>query len=120
MATLKQLAALKKARAARKKNLAKKPTARKAPAKKRTVKPRAKAKRNPVSQYVVTVSTGRANGYLSDFPLSGPKFDTDIGKAIKFPGHRAAILMQNAIYKLRPRGIKSVDVRTTGSVRGKK
>ena len=74
MATAKQLAALAKARAARKKNLSK--TAKKATTRKTPVKRRTTRKTNPSDSYVVTV---RKNSKLYYF--TGKVLDTDIDKA---------------------------------------
>lgn len=125
MATAKQLAALKKARAAREKNLAKKAPVKKTVAKKATPKKRATKRKtvrktNPVTQYVVTVKTVKGDGYLSDWTPKGPHFDDDIHRALTFPGHRLAAKMQNAIYTLKPRGVRSVDIRIVGHVPVKK
>lgn len=130
MATKKQLAALAKARKARAANLAKKKPVkkaapkRKAPAKKRVTRKSNPSKRVPKTNYVVVVDTVKGRGYLSDFPQSGPKFDTDIKNALVFNGHRFAAHMQNAIFNLgqtrKIRGIKSVDIKLIGIPSSKK
>jgi len=64
-ATKKQLAALKKARAARKKNLSK-------PAR----------KSNPISKYIIKIVDKRCRvGYVSGYGVKGASFDTEIKKA---------------------------------------
>ena len=96
MATAKQLAALKKARAARKRNLAKKsapkrkPARKKVTARKSAVKRKIRRKSNPAvkvstrisgDEYCaqITSKDGRV-GYVSK--LSGLQFDTDRKKAL--------------------------------------
>lgn len=97
MATAKQLAALKKARAARAKNLKKKtPVKRKAPAKrkapvKRKVAPKAR-KKNPIvvhDEYLVSViTTDSRKGFLYDWL----KFDTEPEKGLDLSRSAAYIL----------------------------
>lgn len=97
-ATKQQLAALKKARAARAKNLAKK----KAPAKRKS---------NPASnQYYVVITTydGR-NGVLTSWDKNGPKFDDDARKAKLFD-RKGADTLSNAIFSTLSDYVESVAV----------
>jgi len=129
MATKKQLAALAKARKARMAKMKRKPPVtksltgripkRKTPASKRIkMNP---AKKVPRTDYVVVVTTAKGAGYLSDFSVSGPKFDTDDKKGLRFSGHRLATYMQNAIYNLaqtrKLAGIKSVDIKLVSGLK---
>lgn len=113
-ATAKQLAALKKARAARAKNLGKKVT------KKKAVKKTVKRRSNPVKRKTTThkptphhvikvVTTSGQVGYVKDVSVKGVTFDDDIKNA--FTGaHRAMNAILSAVYMIRPRGIKSIEL----------
>jgi hypothetical protein len=136
-ATKKQLAALAKGRRtlARKRKEAKAKARAKAPAKRKTtarkkVAPKRTARKNPVikgrqlTNYAVAVTTTKGDGWLSNWTTKGPEFDTDVHKALTFPGARMATKMQNAVYSLAmarklPR-IKTVNIKIVGHVPTKK
>lgn len=100
MATPKQLAALKKARAAR----GKKKVVRKAPAKRATKTVR---KSNP-SFYAVVVKLKNTHGYLSAWTIKGPMIEQSASKALKL-NRVGAEALKHAIYTCRPSGVISVD-----------
>lgn len=108
MATKKQLAALAKARAARKKNLgSKKPLKR---ASKKTVS-KNPVKRAGASNYVLKVSTTSGKvGYYSGFDANHkPTFDDDPKNA--FSGsHRVMNNIMALVFTIKPRGIKSLEI----------
>lgn len=107
MATQKQLAALAKARAARKKNLSKaKPKAK--PHKKPIAKKRASnpiKRRGPFVYVLKVVTTTGKVGYYSG---NGVTFDDDISKA--FTGSKNTIDNFVAmLFMIKPKGIKSLE-----------
>lgn len=89
MATKKQLAALAKARAAkRKKNPVKKTSVKRNPAK----KVRAKRKSNPTFHAIAITSTQGKKGYLSNVTTNALAFDTLASKAMKLSAKEAKLL----------------------------
>lgn len=101
MASPAQLAALKKARAARKKKTVKKVN--------KKVGTRAAPKTRPTAQYVLKViSTAGKTGYYAGVSRGTLSFDDDIKKA--YTGSKAVIDNFLAmVFMIKPRGIKSIE-----------
>lgn len=108
MATAKQLAALKKARAARSKKTVKKPVT-----KKRVTTRKKTVRRNP-SYYGVIIETKNGTAYLSKWGADGPHVEVEASKALKLCRNGAEAL-KYAIFNLRPKGVIKVDAVILGS-----
>lgn len=122
-ATAKQLAALKKARAARKKNLTKKakPVKRKTATKKAVKKAAPKRKKNPASKagsiYIIEITANDGKkGYVKTFRNNSFSFDTIMKNAVIFSDKSIADLVGKAVKSNHSKQLKGVSVKKLNGV----